>query len=91
MSCTQYNLPSTVRNDLRRVFPMTRVIDEASRHSLDYLRCLFAVTDGDSRDRPTGRLPEANRPTGRVATLGVYFLHDREMGDVTIHHIVTAA
>ena len=25
--CTQYNLPSTVRNDLRHVFPMTRVID----------------------------------------------------------------
>ena len=70
---------------------MTRIIDEASRHSLDYLRCLFAVTDGDREtDRLVGR-PVVNRPTGRVATLGVYFLHDREMGDVTIHHIVTAA
>ena len=41
-------------------------------------------------DRLVG-FQQANRPTGRVATLGVYFLHDREMGDVTIHHIVTAA
>ena len=80
MLCTQYNLPSTVRNDLRHVFPMTRVSTKRlDTVSITCAVCSLLPMGTAATDRLVGR-PVVNRPTGRVATLGVYFLHDREMG-----------
>ena len=45
---------------------------------MTYAVCSLLPMGTDATDRLVG-FQQANRPTGRLATLGVYFLHDREM------------
>ena len=67
MLCTQYNLPSTVRTDLRHVFPVIEVMGDAEL--VTYAVCSLLPMGTDATDRLVG-FQQANRPTGRVARLG---------------------